>query len=551
MRQVLASTLAIALGTACVWLIVLSWRAPYLPQIPVFDMDVTTAAASMWTRNWWNEGGARIGFSLPYGPLSVETPTLQSRRLYESWPPGAFFPIYLVAALLRQEPSVPMINWINAVSHGILALAVSLTALVVGRLNRLRWPSATLLALCTLPPVLMPKGLVYVFSQLYCHTTHVLPFVGTFILLAALHLHLEDGRSRDTVLAALLAVAFWSFLIDWLPYVVFGWWLLTVLVGARLGHLRPLGRRATLAALALPVLSLGLYFAWRLFTPGSMARTRGILFSLRELAWKVLYRVGVTDDHPFTGSFVAVLRQIHEEFFSSSAFPLIVASSLLVGAAATALFVLHRGDPQAQSRLYATASIALLCVVPIYAHMYLLKQHTAIHHFQVSKAVFAFSLVPFVFLPLTAYLLARQLTNGERGGALAGGLALAAALVAGRAAFHGPVLMGRVQPEVFAMWDSIGRRTAYRDVVFSAELEAIPISVQVGVSYKLVHCATSFEEIDRHVRRICEPFDVVLVGTKRKSFAWFRERSDGEVFTDRSLTFVRFRDYPGAREGCS
>src|ERR1043165_45078 len=103
-RQVVAGL--VGLGVLMVWLYALGHRLPYMDQIPVFDADSITAEGRMWARMWWDEGPLKMWFTSPRAPLSIETPTMVERNPYDSWPTGAFVPIYLVAKFLGTAPSI-------------------------------------------------------------------------------------------------------------------------------------------------------------------------------------------------------------------------------------------------------------------------------------------------------------------------------------------------------------------------------------------------------------------------------------------------------------
>jgi hypothetical protein len=176
----------VCLAVTAMWLLVLKYRLPYLDQIPVYDADVETSAARMWAHGWWAHGALKMWFATPYSPLSVETPTLADVALYQSWPPGAFVPIFLLAKLLEIEPSVPLINWFNVVNHGLIALAVAFTGFNVGQMNKLHVVACGLIAIGVAFPVLYPSGLVYFFSQIYDFTIAILLYAAAFILLESL-----------------------------------------------------------------------------------------------------------------------------------------------------------------------------------------------------------------------------------------------------------------------------------------------------------------------------------------------------------------------------
>src|SRR6202035_979611 len=156
-RALLAITITLAVLLA--WVHSIGLRLPYMNQIPVFDADVATAAANMWTRMWWDEGPLKMWFSTPLAPRSIEAPV---RALYESWPPGAFVVVYLIASLLGTEPSIPMINWINASEHGLIALAAAFIAFNIAVMNRLSKISSALIAVGVTFPILFSRGPIFV-----------------------------------------------------------------------------------------------------------------------------------------------------------------------------------------------------------------------------------------------------------------------------------------------------------------------------------------------------------------------------------------------------
>src|SRR3954471_7079541 len=276
------------------WVFSVGLRLPLLDQVPVYDADATTSEAHMWARIWWDEGALKMWFTTPRSPRSIERPTMASRGLYESWPPGAFVPIYLAAKLFGMQPSIPVVNWVNAVLHGIIALTVAVMALSLGRLNRFGEVASGVIGIAAATVVLFAHGPLYVFSQVYDVTTAVLPYTTMFLLLEVLYYSAASGGERRRVTALQLITIFFAFGVDWLSYTLFAFWIVSRLVAGYLGIEKRLTLRRLIGLSLVPIGGVSLFMVWRLFAPGSSAHTEGIARSLGSLAYKILERMNLT-----------------------------------------------------------------------------------------------------------------------------------------------------------------------------------------------------------------------------------------------------------------
>lgn len=558
MRLKSAVVSSVVLAITALWLLVLRTRLPYLDQIPVYDADAMTSFARMWAHNWWANGPLDMWFATPYSPLSVETPTLADVTLYQSWPPGILVPIYLLAEILHVEPSVPLINWFNTVNHGMIALAVAFTAFNIARLNKLHIVACGLLAVGVAFPVLYPHGLVFFFSQIYCATIAILMYAAAFILLESLSYVVESPRQRNILFAIQLLVIYFAFFVDWLSYTLFASWLLVRMVGARLGFIEAWSRRQLAGLVLLPVSAFAIYLFWRIFTPGSIAKTQGLAASIYELAWKIAYRMNLTDEHPIT-NFTAKFIEMHADWYFPHVLPLIIGATL-VTATLLALSLRLAVDPVERRSIFATASLLFLVTVPFYTHMLLLYQHTAIHRWAIAKVMFAYALIPFALLPVSVVVFLRlyrhrsatgfrlQTSSAMVGTLLAIGSCFCAAVSA--RAFVGPSLIGKIDPDRYHLWDDISRNTEYRDVVFSPVLQAPPIGAEVGVANKLVYPANNFGEVEQRTDRICGVFNVVVVLPRGVEIGEFISREPTKVIETANIRLLRFADYPGKKIGC-
>jgi len=557
MHRSLTATL-VALGVLLVWVYALGVRLPYMDQIPVFDADVTTAAAHMWARIWSDEGPLKIWFSTPRSPRSIEAPTLAMRTLYESWPPGAFVPIYVVAKFLGVEPTVPLVNWINTITHGLIALATAFAVFNLALFNRLESVSSAVLAVGVAFPLLLSRGLIYVFSQVYDVVTAVLVYTAIFILLEVLYYAARTANEQRIISAIQLVTIFLAFFVDWLAYNLFAFWIISRAVAGYLGIEKRLSFRRLIRLALLPISAFSIYMIWRIFAPGSLASTEGLASSMRLLGIKILQRMNLTDKSPVSGFSDVFFGQMHDDYYTEHAF-MVTALSASATLLLTAIAFYRSRDAWERRSIFATGSVLVLITIPFYLHMLILYEHTYIHRWAITKAMFTYSLTPFALLPISIFTLARQLVGQPSTQREGRGLTIIALFLAlsgvyyavGVVQYKSPNLFGRVDRATYLMWDDIRRNTRYQDVVVSPVLEANPISVQVGVSYKLVHHADSFSDVDKLVENVCGNFNVVLALPNGANLGAFVSREPSEVIDTGRVRLLRFSTYQGRTAGCS
>ena len=554
------SLVSAVLGVCVVYIVVLDWRFPYIHQIPVFDLDYITAVTMGWAREWWIEGPWHLLFAMPYAPLSVETATPALRSgMYASWPPGAVVSLYLVAKLTNTEPNITMINWLNVAGHGLIALFLALSGYVAAGI--LRRPAIERVALAVLAAclVLFPRGPVFFFSQVYTFDTHIVVFYALLVFVATLEVAAASRTAATWCYVAELIILVCGLFVDWLFYFVYAVWFLLRWHGSRAGYGRPLGGKETIALLLLPLATFTTFLTWRMVTPGSIARQEGLVASFRELIWKLVFRLGDTDDHPVAfGDFFGPFYQSHQNFYWNGAPLLILVGFIACIALFAILFATSRGEPKQRRIHFGLLSVLVLSIVPAYAQMIVFKQHTYIHPWALAKVVVPLAMVPGVLLPL---LVVRVLERWIGRRSFPGGTALRAAsslavmafaIWLGTAAwpYQEPYLMGRVVPENAVPWLTIHERTKYSDVVFSPELEGVPFSMYAAIAGKVVYKITSFADIAARVSHICAPFDVVVVRKGQDAGDSFEGRTADQIVRDGGLTLLRFQNYPRTAKSC-
>jgi hypothetical protein len=551
---------AVMLGVCIVYIVVLDWRFPYIHQLPVFDLDYITAVTMMWARNWWIEGPWHMLFSMPYAPLSVETARPELRfGMYASWPPGAVVSLYLVAKLTNTEPNITMINWLNVAGHGLIALFLAMSGYVAAgilRRPRIERVALAILAACL---VLFPRGPVFFFSQVYTFDTHIVVFYALLVFAATLEVAAASRTGATRCYTAQLAILISGLFVDWLFYLVYAVWFVLRLLGSRTGHGRKLGKLESIGLFILPLVTFGIFLVWRMITPGSIARQNGVVASIQELLWKLIFRLGDTDDHPVSfGDFFGPFYRAHSASYWSGAAILIVAALVACIALFAILFAASRSDPKQRSIWFGLLSVFLLSIIPAYAQMIIFKQHTFIHPWAIAKVVVPLAMVVGVFLPLLAVTVLEQWnTRGKsrRGTAwrAVGSLGVVAfALWLGTTAWprQSPYLMGRVVPDNAVPWLTIHDRTTYSDVVFSPDLEGAPLTMYSAIAGKVVYKIESFADIDRRVSQVCEAFNVVVVRKGKDASDTFDGRKADRTEREGGLTLLRFQNYQGTAKSC-
>jgi MFS family permease len=559
LTQMLSSTAmrsVLVVAVTLVWCYVLRWRLPYMDQIPVFDADQVTAMMVLWARSWYDEGLVQTALALPYSPASIETPTFEMRRVYQSWPPGAVVPIYLASLVLQQPPTAVIANWINAIGQGITGIAAALAVFGLARTFLVPVTLSFTLGLAASLPVLLTRGPMYAFSQIYCHTSTIYVWYAIFMAIVVSIRANVDERGRRRLHWTLLAVAGWGLWTDWLAFLFYGVWLAFSAVGIRRGWYPQMSRAQRIVSVLLPCGVVLLFLIWRWQTPGAIAQSEGVIASAQELVFKVLFRMYLTEQSRFEGDYLAMLGTMHDDYYWRGSFLLAVIASAATALLAASLFWWSR-DHASKVRSYALMELAALVVVPNALWLAVFSQHSVIHRWSALKSMLPLGIVAFGLLPLVVIALIgrrdRELVGGVRRRTAMAAIAVGALMISAWLSVPSrpPFLLGRVDKPNYEKWMSIDERTSYADVVFSPSLEAEPISVRVGVANKLIYPARNFGDVNRRTASVAGRFDVVIIlqgNDAAEPFAQCYRPDAVERVGD--LTFLRYLDFSSRTAPC-
>lgn len=469
-----------------------------------------TASTMKFTRNWYRQGAWHLRFLMLENPASVEFPTLESRSIYCSYPPGCLLPIYAIARITHQEPAAGMIMTYNLANHFLIALLLALTVYLL--LVRLSLPPINAALFAAIPPLielLMPAPLYWHQNVYFTDQAVILPFV--LLVFLEVFREAEMPRKRRIVLDILQGIVLFSgFFTDWF-FVFVGVVLFAKRLLAGEIRLRPFSKAflpRSLTFWAGPALALGL-FAWQL----SAFHLWGVLFDRFRLRSSAnLSLDGVPNYH--VNFFYEFWRGGHiKHGYGVVAIYLLWGSLLALVIIGILVIVQLRRKivlPPAEARLLFTIGMVLL---PCFIQIYCFRNHSYVHDFSALKFSIPLALVPLVLLP--AWLLFRLRAIGRRTEIMLAMnlLVLVLAVIYVLRTFHG--YKDQFFPTPAPLLNVVGHyfsQFGYNDVLISPDLE-IPANPPQLLAYtmKRIYKVSGPADVQKISAAIAAPHRMVLV----------------------------------------
>ncbi len=521
-RSVVAGVaLAAAVGVG-LFVYTVAVRAPWFGASPVCLETWLNAATMLWAKNWRREGPFTLWFGYFWDPASIEFPTLASRGMYNSYPPGGALPVYLLYLFTGIEPSIAVVMGFALICQAVaVASLMALVFLFARKAGGSAFDAGCLACVPALVCLLLPAP-AYLFQMAYIHIV-VLPVFALFVLLEFLRDEHEPASAPRWLAVAQGVLAFYGTWCDWLFVFVLACVYMKRLARGQIlrGGIRAaLGR--TIAFGLPPGTALGLFalilFHFQRF--GSMADR----FAERSMAG--------------TGQFLApTTKTLFWGFhivrgYGAAGRVLILGSAafLLIAVAYVALRRLGRKPPP--PALSSAVSLMFMLVAPCMLHVLVFRQDSAhfFHYFTAAKFSVVLAAVPFVLAPLA--LLAAFGGGMEQAGPgcwwrrMTGRADVPAALQWSAAA---PLLLALAcaytaaearntmkQFTALSKHDTsrdpafLGANTAFEDVVFTPNslLEIGPQPMGLAHSMKRVYVANSLKDIHEKTRDIAGDYVV-------------------------------------------
>ncbi len=492
-------------------------RAPWFGRSPNCFETYTSSAVVLWTRNWCNEGPLALWFAYFMDPRSIEFPTLASRAMYTSYPPGACMPIYLIAKILHRTPSMAMVMAYSIFAQCMVAALLALTLYLFLRYaDNSPFDALVLSAI----PIAFVQGLpspASLFQLAHLHVAVLFPFAAC-VFLETLRDMTANPRARAALSILEGIVAFYGTLTDWLFVFV-----------ALCLYLKRLATGGIVASWRGPVRATLLQFAGnsaRFWTPPALALGlfAAVLYRFHQfgtIAGRFEERAGVKMspfDRISTNSFFW-----HQHIVRGYG---VIGKYLLLGSCVClfiliALSLIRRPRNE---RFRMGVSLAFLILTPCLLHILVFRQDSShfFHYFTTAKFCLPIATVPLVLFP-ASLLAAFGLTFGSctlkrwRAGADAprprwSPLPLAIAAFAGwyvggefpqvREQLEKFAPLGTEEPQ--ARWAFLDEHTGYEDVCFTPNslLEAGHVPIRVALSMKCVYVAADPRAIYAKVKPI-------------------------------------------------
>lgn len=474
-------------------------RRPWFGDLSLGHHQWLSGSTIKFTKNWLHEGPLALRFLMLENPASVELPTLASRQPYLSYPPGAIVPFYLLCKLRGTEPEPARLMNFNLANHFLVALSMALLVFVLLRQLHVAHIGATLLATIPIMAVLLTPGPLYWHQNVFFSDQAVILPFAVFALLEVWRDRFHAKPARMAVGMAQSLVMFMGVLTDWLFVVV-----VAVVYGKRLLN-GELGKGVTgfLAGstrfLAPAFAALGL-FAYQLYEQNAFQGLLGIY----------LARAGVAEvGAAYAQRFPLVFWQRHIATAYGQPAVILLWTGLLVFGASTVRLLAHhlRGRPVNEASRNITNAAGIL-LVPCFAQVYALQNHSVIHDFSTLKFALPYATVPFVLLPLlVASFFGMDIARGvsfRRVSVRVPVFAIVMVVTAAVLVLHEHPrfrkFFPRPNPEVAQLGRFVAENTEYRDIVFSPQLEIKNAPPQLlSYSMKLVYRTESVADIARKV----------------------------------------------------
>lgn len=348
-------------------------RLPFYNTLSDWHNQWLTGSTIKFTTNWYREGMVNLKFAMLETPLSIETPSIQLRNPYPSYPPGTIVPIYILSKVFNYSPDVKLVQIYNYFNHWIISVLLCYLAwnLLSHLSTKLRF---FLSLLAPLTYLLMPGPLYWHQTVYFSDQAVILPFILALVLEFKL-----DKTKKCKYFWLQYIVHFIGLMTDWFYYVFIG-----VLFIKRIINKQSIKQIFSLVLIGIICLSI---FFYQLH----------VLDILPALKQKLLIRTGISgEENELVKKFFSKwwLGHVAKQFGYIGPWFLLISYYLFIP-----LFLFGMIKKIMSDKSKELANYIFLISIPCLLQVYLLMNHSVVHDFSVLKFTVVLALIPFILLP--------------------------------------------------------------------------------------------------------------------------------------------------------
>ncbi|MCD6310069.1 MAG: hypothetical protein J7M18_05105 [Candidatus Eremiobacteraeota bacterium] len=487
-------------------------RSPWFGIVSELNHQWHTSSTVIMTRNWYREGIIKLKFVQVEDPASVEFPALEKRKLYLSYPPGAVLPVYLLAKIIRHEPTVPMVMGYNLANHLLIAIFLALLAYIL--LAQLKVHPLNAMFFSIVPPMfelLMPGPLYWHQNVYYADEAVILPF-AIVIFLEVLRKSIRKKSTLNIVNIIQTIIFFYGFLTDWLfVFIALVMYVKRILTGE------------------IPVRKGILQFLWYslvFWLPGLIAIGLFLIqvsyFNFwQEVMERATTRMSFDKDMVRNISFTQKVWLYMILNYGQMGLRLLWSSIIVFIIMCGYTIYLRVRKRTLNSGLTRILCVTGLLLVPCFLQIYALRNHSYVHDFSVLKFSLSLAVIPFIIFPVLLVLDYKKTEPVKKNPWIMLMLNIVVLLMAILYITGEYPRYKKCFPEPNPEYQQLGRyfekRFDYNDIVFSPDFE-IPYNPPQAVSHtmKRVYPYTCREDVYEKVRNLREPYRVVILHLDEK-----------------------------------
>lgn len=371
-----------------------------------------TGSTVKFTNNWLNDGIVEDKFAMLEKPLSIESPKFEDRKAYLSYPSGTIGVSYVIAKLANQDViGSKFVKIMSIIFYGLDGLLIAiLFYLILNYIFKIKSRVGKIFLPILLSSLwmLIPNN-VYYLKNVFFSDQLVLFFTCLLVVLEVLrnYCNITNRAGRITINILIFLTILTGVLTDyyfWIQVLILCLINFTASLAEKNGFINSLKKILIYVIPAL--LALGL-FALQLMQINNW---------FKHLKWAISYRSGMSVDVSdcveiaAEGSYIKIIISHIYFVLGYVGFAILILFTLGSLIVLCGLKIRRNKNRQNDKSLNDIFKISLLIIVPAFAQLLVLSNHSAVHEFSILKLNFPF-VFGFLLASYVIFTLAKQSLN--------------------------------------------------------------------------------------------------------------------------------------------